>query len=123
MPYEIHVNDNHVLIRLTEVVTSIDLLKSLEDIEFLNCLEKTGVAVYDYSDAKESLVTIEDAAHLAHVANKMVEYQPSLKVIIIPLDPNKLEKAHAYESAITNPKVSVHICKSLKQLDEVLNNQ
>lgn len=124
MSYEIIEYTEFVQVRLFGDVHAIDLLLSHEEEIFLDALENTNVAIYDYRDAANILITENDASRLAELANKIAKYQNPLHIIIIPKDANRPELAQRYKATVRTQGVQVDIAGNLDQAKSfVLSNK
>ena len=116
MSHEFFLKEGIVYVRLFDTVDGCDVMHVHNAETFLDLARSHHLVVYDYSDAKEIKITMEDVEAFAKLAIFESQLTPELVIGVIPKDQAHRIGTEHYQSAANKEGANIRIINDIEDL-------
>lgn len=103
MSYAVIVEEEHVYVKYSGVVDSLDIVQLTADKLFIKNLRFLGKVVHDFSFAEDVCIGLEDVRDFAVLSNLESNFSEKLLAVIIPKSAKGFERVAALSQGIKSP--------------------
>ena len=122
MGYRVTYKPHWVHVEYHDYIDAYEVIKQINDDDFWEHLSSLKKVIFDYTHAKEVVITLDDLKHFASIARIQANLIGPVDVVSVITNPDRMDNARAYKKYAESPNWRVHITNSTEEAENLLSS-